>query len=359
MKSTRLHWITGIIVFVLIAVLNPVRGERIKKMAWPVPPNIQMLRDVIPVLMTPTLPAPRMLPEPEYTGGTVNTVYWYGDSVRTALSSSGHELLFFEVQAAWESTELWGFVNATVDSATFKELPGEILITYKVRYYAKNQGGEFELSEWSPPESSIQDITPPVLWPESGILGVEESGGKRWVLNPNIELRIVASDSLSGKVMQVAVREVSSVVDRITYYSDFIPSTFIDIVVPYNLRSREEIPVILAWWVHDVSLQQSDAQTDTIFWWPSDDELSRLICFPNPFNPHKEISSIQVNAPGVTTAIIFDVFGNRVRTLYKASFDRTFEWDGKNERGDVVANGGYICILKDKKHIYCKIAVLR
>jgi hypothetical protein len=65
---------------------------------------------------------------------------------------------------------------------------------------------------------------------------------------------------------------------------------------------------------------------------------------PNPFNPTTVISYEVSRAANVTLAI-FDVRGNRVRTLlngkpHASGFYRE-EWDGRNDSGQVVDSGVY------------------
>ena len=324
-------------------------GE-IKKFLWKINMDIK-----------PTLPPPRLVPEREYTWGWENTIYWYGDSVRVWLSQKGSILLFFEVRANYNDTELWGFVNANVDSATFINLPEGIPIEYRVRYFAQDSAGTYQMSYWSSPETSIQDAEPPVVdRAKSGILGLEESGGKKWVNGPEIQIRVVASDSTFGKVMEIAIREKSTSVDDTLFYDIETPSMDVDTVIPYTLRSPEKIPVTLSWWAYDVAEQPSLQQSVCIFWWPPEEGKNRLICFPNPFNPDQGgVSTIKVGVSGITEAEIFDLFGNLVRVLHKDASASFFEWDGRNGRGEIVSKGGYFCVVKDNPQLYCKIAVLR
>jgi flagellar hook assembly protein FlgD len=67
-----------------------------------------------------------------------------------------------------------------------------------------------------------------------------------------------------------------------------------------------------------------------------------------------------VDDPGTSRVRILDPFGNLVKSLVKkASSDIFFEWDGRNERGDIVASGGYLCVVDGKRQLYCKIAVIK
>ena len=105
---------------------------------------------------------------------------------------------------------------------------------------------------------------------------------------------------------------------------------------------------------------QSKTYQIVIDWSPQE-----VINFPNPFDPTKEKTYIRIKAPtpGVTVDIkIYDMFGNLVwsgtKTLKSDSREGEILWDGRNDNGDIVANGGYICIVDiGGKQIKRKIAV--
>jgi len=342
----------------------PVMSQGKRVQVWKTPGKVEALLWKMSMDIEPTLPPPRLVPEREYTWGWENTIYWYGDSVRTELSQIGSTLLFFEVRANYGDTELWGIVDdVDVDSATFPfpNLPEGIPIEYRVRYFAQDSVGAYQMSYWSPPETSIQDAEPPVVdRAKSGVLGLEESGGKKWVSGPAIQIRVAASDSTFGKVMQIAIREKSTLVDDTLFYDIDTPSMDVDTVILYTMRSPQKILVTLSWWVYDVAEQPSLQQSVSIFWWPPEESKDRLICFPNPFNPEQGVvSTIKVGAPEITEAEIFDLFGNLVRILHKDASASFFEWNGRNGKGDMVSKGGYLCVVKGNSQLYCKIAVLR
>ena len=96
---------------------------------------------MMPADINPSLPAPSLFPEPEYTWGFTNTIYWNRDSIETIVNDLNMDLLFFEVMATFHDTVLWAFPKASADSATFTNdpngLPEGIPIDYQLRYYAK------------------------------------------------------------------------------------------------------------------------------------------------------------------------------------------------------------------------------
>jgi hypothetical protein len=89
----------------------------------------------------------------------------------------------------------------------------------------------------------------------------------------------------------------------------------------------------------------------------------KVVNYPNPFNPEKEATQIRIKPPKGNETLkikIYDQFGNIVWTkeLKATNTLVDVEWDGKNDKGKVVANGGYICIVDiDGKTVKGKIGV--
>ena len=99
------------------------------------------------------------------------------------------------------------------------------------------------------------------------------------------------------------------------------------------------------------------------------DEEDAFTNYPNPFNPEKESTTFYLSLKEASEIkiTILDAFGNLVyskKTMADALNDggEGLVWDGRNENGAVVANGGYICIIRSmnthEKYIR-KIAVLK
>jgi len=100
---------------------------------------------------------------------------------------------------------------------------------------------------------------------------------------------------------------------------------------------------------------------------PFGDSLEGLTNYPNPFPAFgKDYTTIRYNLKDdADVAIaIYDLMGNLVRTfeIRKGGEGGTaglndVEWDGRNGRGDMVANGGYICRVQidDGKRVKFKI----
>jgi hypothetical protein len=101
--------------------------------------------------------------------------------------------------------------------------------------------------------------------------------------------------------------------------------------------------------------------------------------YPNPFDPKQDnsvkfifyVDGESIGKDKTTTEVeiqIFDPFGNLVKTiiadcisgLNDGYFNTKLRWDGKNDKGGIVANGGYICVIKGTGILEkLKIAVLK
>ncbi len=331
--------------------------------SWRTPPGIAAVLPALPADLEPTLPAPRLFREPEFTLGESNTLTWPADSIETESVAAGLTLLFYEIQASYDAdgttAVLWGFANAGTDSAVFIGLPEGPPVSYRLRYYTRNAAAVFGLSHWSGPQVSIQDAHPPVLslWELSGLQSGETA---RWIIGPALNHHIIASDLPTGSVMEVFVHEMSAFVDETVVYDIVPPRTEVDTVLTMNaLKTPAHERVTLSVWVRDRAGQSSDVQSIDLFWIPV--EEFRMFSFPNPFRPTAgEIAVIQVPAPEASVLRIFDPFGSLVRVLRKSdTADLFFQWDGRNDRGDLVSTGGYLCVVEGREKQYCKIAVLR
>lgn len=70
--------------------------------------------------------------------------------------------------------------------------------------------------------------------------------------------------------------------------------------------------------------------------------------YPNPFNPQTTIV-YELGAEAVVELTVYNALGQRVRTLVSGRQGRgvhTVSWDGRNDRGEGIASGIYLCRLK-------------
>jgi hypothetical protein len=90
--------------------------------------------------------------------------------------------------------------------------------------------------------------------------------------------------------------------------------------------------------------------------------------YPNPFNPDMEIGTIRysLGRSGNVSIKIYDAANALVKTLIQdvpneAGIERSARWDGRNERGEIVANGVYFYVIESSagEKAIGKAAVLR
>lgn len=91
---------------------------------------------------------------------------------------------------------------------------------------------------------------------------------------------------------------------------------------------------------------------------PPSESLKDLSCFPNPFPAFgRDYTTIQyyLKEDAKVDIVIYDLLGNPVRKYEfsegvsgksQGGIENQVKWNGKNGNGDLVANGGYICIVK-------------
>ena len=86
----------------------------------------------------------------------------------------------------------------------------------------------------------------------------------------------------------------------------------------------------------------------------------KVVNFPNPFNPNSNSTKIYIDTDEKVRSLkIYDPFGNLVRILQVQ--DKYAVWDGTNDNGMLVGNGGYICVVTtmNGKKYYRKILILK
>ena len=98
----------------------------------------------------------------------------------------------------------------------------------------------------------------------------------------------------------------------------------------------------------------------------STDPAASAYNYPNPFNPHRQPTSIvfSSNSTGTTTIKIFTITGKIVRTITDNNTvvgSNEVQWDGKNGRRQTVRNGVYVAVIMppDGSKYSVKIAVVK
>ena len=90
--------------------------------------------------------------------------------------------------------------------------------------------------------------------------------------------------------------------------------------------------------------------------------------YPNPFNPDEIIGTFRysLSKAGNVTIKIYDVSGTTVKTVIEnepkeAQTELATPWDGRNDKGQIVANGVYFYVIESSsgERAVGKVAVLR
>jgi photosystem II stability/assembly factor-like uncharacterized protein len=76
--------------------------------------------------------------------------------------------------------------------------------------------------------------------------------------------------------------------------------------------------------------------------------------YPNPFNCNTCIS-YKLNGDKEITINIYDILGKKIKTIFqgrKTIGEYIVNWDGKNDQGNVVSTGFYICTINTTSELY-------
>jgi len=200
---------------------------------------------------------------------------------------------------------------------------------------------------------STQDDTPPQILNFTFSEG-ETVNDQRWTYSRDINLDVMAQDAFPGELWNYVLVENTQ-----RRFED----TFRDSVSNFGGKLRYQITasteqstrIDLSLRVVDGAGNQSTPETLTLY---LQEDAARLFAFPNPFNPKNESTTIRVREVAETEVKIFDFFGNHVQTLNRKENDHDFIWDGRNGRGEMVANGGYVCVGTETGARF-KIAVVK
>jgi hypothetical protein len=151
-------------------------------------------------------------------------------------------------------------------------------------------------------------------------------------------------------------------------------------IIPVGLSTECTIPNLepgyeyfFAVTAYDIAGNESEYSKEVSIFIAEDDENliipdhKNAYNFPNPFNPEIQITQIRyhLSKSEEVTITIFDVAGNKVRTLLKNVLKNPGEhiedsWDGKDENGNLVPNGIYYARVSSKSlDHYITIAITK
>ena len=131
-----------------------------------------------------------------------------------------------------------------------------------------------------------------------------------------------------------------------------------DVYLKFRGKSSDRL-FILQWltFVDNTHVETSvgESEMDQI---PSRFDLDQN--YPNPFNPTTAIS-YQLSALSSVSLTICDLLGRNIATLVngeQVAGRYTVRWDGKNELGEGVSSGIYLCQLRAGSNIFTRKMVL-
>jgi len=269
-------------------------------------------------------------PVPEFVTGLSNTICW---SVSGSLPSLA---LFADAScnATVEDSVVFVGLAASQGCYTFDNLSDGQTYCYWIS--ARDEQGRPVFSDTL---ASTQDNTKPVLetveFPDGQILGRQI-----WTFSRDIRLALQASDRPPGEIWNYLIRENGRDGAAGTFADS---SARVELVLDYSLQTSvtQATPISLSVVVIDGAGNESGTVEKTIF---LQEKPPDLFAFPNPFNPMSEEVTLRLNNENETEVRIYDFFGNLVRIIQNKVNSHDFQWDGRNGRGEYVANGGYVCI---------------
>jgi len=228
----------------------------------------------------------------------------------------------------------------------------EDTIWYRVRW-AQETDSALIYSPASEPQFSIRDVTRPLLLSLAVTRVYSNPGGR-----PTADVEYHGTERYPAFLL---LSEHVNMYPCDTFSIDSESGT-----VTCTLSCDEERKYIFGQMI-DKAGNASDigpgSSTDVII-------ATRAHNYPNPFSPiqGKRQTTIVWDVPeeyanGNLEILIYDLFGNLVNKLPGSAVElRTgVTWDGTNQRGITVADGGYICVIKSGDEVVSrhKIAVAK
>jgi hypothetical protein len=126
----------------------------------------------------------------------------------------------------------------------------------------------------------------------------------------------------------------------------------------YTLTSPMRERGTVYWKVKATDLAGASVWSRQKDWWfvvPPQEMVEGFINYPNPFDPESGVTTLQyvLMQHADITIRVFDLLGGSVGTLrYQAGAEggmagtNRVAWDGRDGRGNLVGNGGYLCLLE-------------
>lgn len=187
--------------------------------------------------------------------------------------------------------------------------------------------------------AAIQDNTLPVVDGFS-LPTAERVNDQLWTYSRDLEFQLTAHDAAPGEIWQAEISENGQVAETVSFRDSL---SRVSQKIAYQLRNslaqsnQVEVQVVVV----DGAGNGSKPQVLSLH---VQEGAPAMFAFPNPFNPETGDMTIRLADTGETEVKIYDFFGNLVQTLSQKENNHDFVWDGRNGRGEMVANGGYVCV---------------
>jgi|GEM_PF-2768032 len=269
-------------------------------------------------------------PLPEFVSGLSNTICW-------SVAGSLPALMLFS-DASCNGTVEDSLLFTGMAAAQGCQTLDNLIDGQRYCYWITAQD-EQSRPVFSDTLISTQDNTRPVIenveFPDGQALGQQI-----WTFSRDIRLALQASDRPPGEIWNYRIRENG----REGVAGTFADSTSrVTAVLNYSLQTAgtQATPIEVSVAVIDGAGNESGPAEQTIF---LQEKPPDLFAFPNPFNPMSEEVTLRLNDEDETEVRIYDFFGNLVRVIQTKTNSHDFQWDGRNGRGEYVANGGYVCV---------------
>ena len=305
------------------------------------------------------VPAPELYTPPLYHNADTLRLYW-----KPVADTAEYDRYYYYIE--YDRPGLPGYDWVVLDnvigfaaldtSAQFSQLPEDSLFFRVYAGFRRNDSLIF--GDPSEVVLSIIDLTDPVL--DSIVVLSVDGRHREYTTSGSVYVQYWGSDAPYGVLDSFQVTED---VGFITYTSYAIDDDSGE--VTYTLSDHSERKTVFARLIDRAGNVSNDREDEIMY-------VGDAHGYPNPFNPEAgQYAGLVFYSPTEETVTIriFDLFGHPVyhanaearQGLNDGEGQADLRWHGRNDKGETVANGGYLCIIEcngERQHMI-KIAVVK
>lgn len=325
---------------------------------------IRAFREALPpgvtcVMTASDVPAPELYPPPKYHNADTLRLYW-----KPIADTAVYERYYYYIE--YDRPGLPGYDWVVMDiatgfsdldtSAVFSQLPEDSLFFRVYAGFRRNDSLIF--GDPSEVALSIVDRTAPVL---DSIVVLSIDGRHRdYTTSQRVYVQYWGSDVPYGVLDSLLITEDAGFM---TYISHAIDDDSGEVI--YTLSEHSEWKTVFGRLIDRAGNISNDREASIMY-------VGDPHGYPNPFNPEAgQYVSFVYHSPDEKTVTIrvFDLFGHLVyhapaearQGLNDGISQADFRWNGRNDKGEIVANGGYLCIIEcnGREPQTIKIAVVK